>query len=70
MRPSLTDEEVSQARAEVCRVPEGLFASHGVEGVTMRQIAAELGWSSTTAYRYFKSKEEILAAVRAAAFNR
>lgn len=36
----------------------------------MRQIAAELGWSPTTAYRYFKSKEEILAAVRASAFNR
>src|ERR1700712_2357266 len=70
MRPVLTDEEVAQSRAEVCRVAEGLFASHGVEGVTMRQIAAELGWSSTTAYRYFKSKEEILAAVRAAAFNR
>jgi AcrR family transcriptional regulator len=70
MRPQLTDEEVAQSRAEVCRVAEGLFASDGVEGVTMRQIAAELGWSSTTAYRYFKSKEEILAAVRAAAFNR
>ncbi|MCC2632746.1 MAG: Transcriptional regulator, TetR family [Ramlibacter sp.] len=70
MRPVLTDEEVARSRAEVCRVAEGLFASHGVEGVTMRQIAAELGWSSTTAYRYFKSKEEILAAVRAAAFNR
>jgi AcrR family transcriptional regulator len=70
MRPQLTEEEVASSRAEVCRVAEGLFASHGVEGVTMRQIAAELGWSSTTAYRYFKSKEEILAAVRAAAFNR
>ncbi|HEY8357847.1 MAG TPA: TetR/AcrR family transcriptional regulator [Ramlibacter sp.] len=70
MRPVLTDEEVAHSRAEVCRVAEGLFASHGVAGVTMRTIAAELGWSSTTAYRYFKSKEEILAAVRAAAFNR
>lgn len=70
MRPALTDEEVAHSRAEVCRVAEGLFASHGVEGVTMRQIAAELGWSSTTAYRYFRNKEEILAAVRAAAFNR
>lgn len=36
----------------------------------MRQIAAELGCSPTTAYRYFKSRDEILAAVRAAAFNR
>jgi AcrR family transcriptional regulator len=70
MRPVLTDEEVAQFRADVCRVAEMLFARHGVEGVTMRQIAAQLDCSPTTAYRYFKSKEEILAAVRAAAFNR
>jgi AcrR family transcriptional regulator len=70
MRPVLTDEEVAESRADVCRVAEVLFARHGVEGVTMRQIAAELGWSPTTAYRYFKSKEEILVAVRANAFNR
>ena len=70
MRPVLTDEEVAAARAEVCRVAEALFARHGVEGVTMRQIASQLGWSPTTAYRYFKSKEEILAAVRASAFDR
>ncbi len=70
MRPVLTDEEVAAFRADVCRVAEGLFARHGVEGVTMRQIAAELGCSSTTAYRYFRNKEEILVAVRAGAFNR
>ncbi|HEV7912750.1 MAG TPA: TetR/AcrR family transcriptional regulator, partial [Albitalea sp.] len=70
MRPVLTDEEVAAFRAEVCRVAEALFARHGVEGVTMRQIATELDCSSTTAYRYFKNKEEILVAVRASAFNR
>jgi len=70
MRPVLTDQEVADFRSDVCRVAEVLFARHGVAGVTMRQIAAELGCSPTTAYRYFKSKEEILAAVRAAAFNR
>jgi AcrR family transcriptional regulator len=70
MRPVLTDEEVAAFRADVCRVAEVLFARHGVEGVTMRQIAAELGCSSTTAYRYFTSKDEILTAVRAAAFHR
>ena len=36
----------------------------------MRQIATELGCSSTTAYRYFENKDEILVAVRASAFNR
>lgn len=70
MRPVLTDEEVAGFRADICRVAEVLFARHGVEGVTMRQIAAQLDCSPTTAYRYFKNKEEILAAVRAAAFNR
>jgi AcrR family transcriptional regulator len=70
MRPVLTDEEVAESRADVCRVAEVLFARHGVDGVSMRLIAAELGWSPTTAYRYFKNKEEILAAVRAGAFNR
>lgn len=57
-------------RGAVCRAAETLFARHGVEGVTMRQIAAEVGFSATAAYRYFANKEEILAAVRAAAFNR
>ncbi|HXE47240.1 MAG TPA: TetR/AcrR family transcriptional regulator, partial [Ramlibacter sp.] len=70
MRPPLTQEKVAEFRSHVCRVAQALFARQGVEGVTMRQIAAELDCSSTTAYRYFKNKEEILAAVRAAAFNR
>lgn len=70
MRPVLTDEEVTEFRADVCRVAEVLFVRHGVDGVTMRQIAAELDCSPTTAYRYYKNKEEILSAVRASAFNR
>ncbi len=36
----------------------------------MRQLAADLRCSPMTPYRYFKDKDEILAAVRAAAFNR
>lgn len=36
----------------------------------MRQLAAELGVSPMTPYRYFADKEAILAAVRARAFDR
>lgn len=36
----------------------------------MRQLAADLGVSPMTPYRYFKDKDAILAAVRARAFNR
>jgi AcrR family transcriptional regulator len=36
----------------------------------MRGLAAELGCSATTPYRYFENKDEILAVVRARAFTR
>ena len=36
----------------------------------MRELASELGVSAMTPYRYFKDKDEILAAVRTAAFDR
>jgi AcrR family transcriptional regulator len=41
-----------------------------MEAVTMRELAAALGVSPMTPYRYFKDKEAILAAVRARGFNR
>lgn len=70
MRRQLTDDEVDAFRARLVTAAEGLFAKHGVAGVTMRQIAHVLGYSQTAAYRYFANKEEILAAVRASALNR
>lgn len=47
-----------------------IFAAKGREGFTMRELASEIGVSAMTPYRYFKDKDEILAAVRAAAFDR
>jgi AcrR family transcriptional regulator len=66
----LSVDDVSEFRLRLCAAGERLFAQHGAEAVTMRQLAAELGVSPMTPYRYFKDKDEILAAVRAAAFNR
>lgn len=70
MRPTLTDEEISSFRHRLCAVAEKLFVEHGVEGVTMRQIAERLECSAMTPYRYFRNKEDIFAAVRAAALDR
>jgi AcrR family transcriptional regulator len=67
---NLSDAEVTEFRERLCRVAEQRFAAHGVDGVSMRQLAQELGCSATTPYRYFRDKDEILAAVRAAAFDR
>ena len=66
----LSETDVADFRERLCEAAERLFAEHGPDGVTMRQLAAELGVSPMTPYRYFKDKEAILAAVRANGFNR
>jgi len=64
----LTDQDIADFRAELCRVATERFARFGYEGVTMRQLAEALGCSPKTPYRYFKDKADILATVRAQAF--
>ena len=70
MPKNLTDEDVAKFRDRLCDVAEHLFAEHGAEAVTIRQLAGALGVSAMTPYRYFKDKDAILAAVRARAFDR
>lgn len=65
-----TPIEVEEFRARLCDAAEAVFARHGLEGVSMRQIAAEMGISAMTPYGYFKDKDEVLAAVRTRAFDR
>ena len=41
------------------------FSELGIERVSMRSLARELGYSATALYSYYKNKDDILAAVRA-----
>ena len=66
----LSDEDLAGFRERLIDAAERLFAQRGLEAVTMRQLAAALGVSPMTPYRYFTDKDAILAAVRARAFNR
>ena len=66
----LSDTEILDFQDRLCDVAERLFASQGLEAVTIRQLASALGVSPMTPYRYFKDKDAILAAVRARAFGR
>jgi AcrR family transcriptional regulator len=70
MPRSLSTADVQAFRSRLCAVAETLFAERGLHAVTMRELARALGVSAMTAYRYFHDKDEILAAVRAAAFDR
>ena len=66
----LTEQDIADFRAELCKVATERFARFGYEGVTMRQLAEALGCSPKTPYRYFKDKADILATVRAQAFDK
>jgi AcrR family transcriptional regulator len=66
----LSEADVADFRERLCEAAERLFAEKGPEAVTMRQLAAELGVSPMTPYRYFQDKDDILAAVRTSGFNR
>ena len=66
----LTEQDIANFRAELCKVATERFARFGYEGVTMRQLAEALGCSPKTPYRYFKDKADILATVRAQAFGK
>ena len=66
----LTDSDVTGFRERACAVAARLFAAKGPQGVTMRELASALGVSPMTPYRYFRDKDDILAAVRARAFDR
>ncbi|MGH6988820.1 MAG: TetR/AcrR family transcriptional regulator [Stellaceae bacterium] len=70
MARNLSDSDIAVFRHRVCAVAERLFATRGAEALTMRELARAMGVSAMTPYRYFKDKDEILAAVRAAAFDR
>ena len=57
-------------RARLCDAAARLYVDEGEAGLSMRRLAAEVGCSAMAPYRYFADKEQLLAAVRAAAFNR
>jgi AcrR family transcriptional regulator len=69
-RAALSETEVERFRDALCEVATRRFAEHGFDGVTLRALAAELGCSPMTPYRYFENKAEIFQVVCAAAFER
>ena len=66
----LSEEDVAGFRDRLCEAAARIFIERGRDGFNMRELAARLGVSAMTPYRYFKDKDEILAAVRARAFER
>ncbi|MEJ0028325.1 MAG: TetR/AcrR family transcriptional regulator [Rhizomicrobium sp.] len=70
MPRELSSEDFEAVRARIGQAAAALYATGGVHAITMRDIAKKLGRSPMGLYRYFADREEILAFVRADAFDR
>lgn len=70
MPRTLSREEVDRFKAELCAAAEWLILRKRGLDFTMRDLAAEIGCSPMLPYRYYKDKDEIVAAVRATIFRR
>lgn len=54
-------EQKQQRREEILAAAASVLAAGGVEGVTLRNVAEVAGVVKSNLYRYFESREEILA---------
>jgi AcrR family transcriptional regulator len=57
-------------RERLSAIATRLFVEAGEDGFSMRALAVEAGCSPMAAYRYFATKEDLLAAVRTRAYDR
>src|SRR5580692_9213942 len=69
-RRARSADERDAMRTRLCDAAARLYVAEGEAGLSMRRLAAEVGCSAMAPYRYFADKEQLLAAIRAAAFNR
>ena len=70
MPRSLSPSQVEDFRNRLIAVAERLFVEHGLAAVSMRRLSDAMNVSIMTPYRYFRDKDEILAAARASGFDR
>jgi AcrR family transcriptional regulator len=68
--PQRSDDSIAMFRAATARAAAQLFARGGHAAVTMREIASLLNCSPMLPYRYFRDRDEILALLRAEAYDR
>jgi AcrR family transcriptional regulator len=64
--PRITEERRQARREQILDAARACLLEHGPEKVSMEMIIARSGLSTGAVYRYFKGKEEIMAAAVAA----
>ena len=60
--PKVTEAHLEARRQQILEAAESCFSRQGFHQTTMQDICGEAGLSPGAVYRYFSSKEEIIAA--------
>lgn len=55
--------------ATIMKVAKRLIAKHGASGLSLRQVAREMGVVSSALYRYFSTRDDLLTALIVDAYN-
>ena len=64
-RPAHSNSHVEEVQLAIIDATLKVFRLKGYRGISLSAIARELNWSPTALYRYFSSKDDLVAAVRA-----
>src|SRR5271156_3402277 len=70
MPKELSRDDIAAFRARIGEAAKELYARKGEAAVTLRELAKALKCSPMGLYRYFRHRDEIIAFLRADAFNR
>ena len=68
-RPAYSAEERERIEGDIRDAALRLFRRDGYRAVSLRALAKELAWSAPALYRYYSSKDALLAAIRADGFD-
>ncbi|MBL1074588.1 TetR/AcrR family transcriptional regulator [Nocardia sp. 2] len=61
--PRVSEEHLERRRQQILDAAQTCFARRGLHTTTMQDVFAESGLSAGAVYRYFKSKDDIIAAL-------
>ena len=64
------EREKHELRQAILDAARQIFLTKGYKGLSLRQVAEQIGYTPTTIYLYFKDKEELLFAVVDQAYDR
>lgn len=68
-RPTLRDRIRAEVRIEILRAARTLLTPHRTGELSLRAVAREVGIAPSALYRYFESRQDLIAAVAEDAFE-